>query len=99
MNAFPGALGYQAACIFVTNNFRQALVNGINYLCSKDKKYISGFWFYLGDLCFFLSGFSVCYIGVKLAGLSFVASIVLVSVFMIVLIVRDRKIQNTEINA
>ena len=93
-NAFPGALGHQAACIFVTNNFRQTLVNGINYMCTKDKKYISGFWFYLGDIFFFLSGFSICYIGVKIAGLRFIASIVLVSLFMIMLIIKEKKIQN-----
>lgn len=90
-NAFPGALGHQAACIFVTNNFRQALVNLINYLCSKDKKYISGFWFYFGDICSFLSGFSVCYIGVKFAGLRFVASVVFVSLFMIIVIEKEKK--------
>lgn len=95
-NAFPGALGHQAACIFVTNNFRQALVNGINYLCSREKKYISGFWFYAGDIIFFLSGFSVCYVGVKFAGFGFVASIVLVSVFMIILIAGDKRKQKTE---
>ncbi len=92
-NAFPGALGHQAACIFVTNNFRQALVNGINYLCSKDKQYISGFWFYFGDICSFLSGFSVCYTGVKFVGLRFVASIVFVSLFMIILIVNEKKVR------
>ena len=97
-NAFPGALGYQAACIFVTNNFRQAIVNGINYLCTKEKKYISGFWFYAGDICSFLSGFTVCYIGVKYVGFCFVSFLIFVALFMILLIIKERESKNMPIS-
>lgn len=90
-SAFPGAMGYQAACIFVTNNFRQSVLGGVNYLCTKDKKYISQFLFYAGDICIFFLGFVVCYINIKLMGMRSVAIILLVLLFMISLILKEKK--------
>lgn len=90
-SAFPGAMGYQAACIFITNNFRQSVLGGVNYLCTKDKKYISQFLFYAGDICIFFLGFVACCISIKLAGVRSIAIILLVLLFMISLILKEKK--------
>ena len=90
-SAFPGALGYQASCIFVTNNFRQSVVGGVNYLCTRDKEYITQFLFYAGDICVFILGFIICYICISLAGLRSAAIILLVLILMIVLVFKEKK--------
>lgn len=94
-SSFPGAMGYQASCIFVTNNFRQLVTGGVNYLCTKDKKYISQFLFYAGDICVFFLGFASCYISINLAGVRSVAIILLVLLFMLMLILKEKKMKST----
>jgi len=90
-SAFPGAIGYQAACIFLTNNFRQTVLGGVNYLCTKEKQYISQFLFYAGDIFFFFLGFVVCYVGIKFAGFRSVAILLPVTVLMFGLILNEKK--------
>ena len=96
-SAFPGAMGYQASCIFVTNNFRQSVTGGVNYLCTKDKKYISQFLFYAGDIAVYFIGFISCYLCIKLAGLRSVAFILLPLVFMSVMIYKEKNINTVGI--
>lgn len=90
-SSFYGAMGYQASCIFVTNNFRQMVVGGVSYLCTKDRKYITQFLFYAGDIFIFFTGFVICYISIKSMGVRSAAVVLPMLILMLVLIFKDRK--------
>ncbi len=91
-NAFPGAIGYQASCIFVTNDFRQMVLGAVHYLCDKDKKYIYQFLFYAGTICNFFLGFVVSCTSMKLWGARSAAIVLVVLVFMVALIFKERSL-------
>lgn len=91
-SAFSGAMGYQASCIFVTNDFRQMVLGGVNYLCDKDKKHIYQFFFYAGTICNFFLGFVVSYISIKIWGVRSAAIVLLVLGFMIALIIKEKSL-------
>ena len=91
-SAFEGAMGYQASCIFVTNDFRQMVLGGVNYLCDKDEKYRIQFLFYAGTICSFFSGFIVSCAGIKLWGVRSAAIILAVLIFMTALVIKEKSL-------
>ena len=90
-------MGYQASCIFLTNNFRQSVTGGVNYLCTKDKQYKSQFLFYAGDILVYSFGFISCYLCIKLTGLRSVAFVWLPLIFISVLIYKDKNVSSVGI--
>ena len=54
-NSFPGAYGYNASCIFSTNNCRQIANALTEYSITHEKKLLKKAWFFFGTvLCFHL---------------------------------------------
>ena len=54
-NSFPGAYGYNASCIFSTNNCRQIANALTEYSITHEKKQLKKAWFFFGTvLCFHL---------------------------------------------
>lgn len=54
-NSFPGAYGYNASCIFSTNNCRQIANALTEYSITHEKKLLKKAWFFSGTvLCFHL---------------------------------------------
>ena len=54
-NSFPGAYGYNASCIFSTNNCRQIANALTEYSITHEKKQLKKAWFFSGTvLCFHL---------------------------------------------
>lgn len=91
-SAFGGAMGFVASCIFVTNDFRQMVLGGVNYLCEKDKKYRIQFLFFAGTICNFFLGFVVSCISLKLWGVRSAAIVLVVLLFMVALIIKEKSL-------
>lgn len=95
--SYKGAMGYVSTCIFSTNNFRMTVEGGVNYLCTKDKKYIKQFAFYLGTLVMFFVGIILCYICVRTMGFRSIALVIVPAVFMHIMLMIEKKTEIKEI--
>lgn len=93
-SAFEGAMGYSASCIFVTNDFRQMVLGGVNYLCDKDKKHGVQFLFFAGTICNFFLGFVVSCTSLKLWGVRSAGVALPVLMFMTLLIFKEKTFNN-----
>ena len=88
--SYKGAMGYVSTCIFSTNNFRMTVEGIVNYFCTKDKKYIRQFLFYLGTLLCFFAGVILCCISVNAMGFRSIALVIIPAILMNILIVRNK---------
>lgn len=59
---FRGVDNNPSATTFSTGNFRQLITNLFNYITERDRKYLSGFKFYLFTMLSFHAGVAVLYI-------------------------------------
>lgn len=66
--SFTGALGFASASVFSSNNFRQFIDSGTDYLCTKKKEAGNKFLFFGGSLLFYHIGVIASVAGVLLFG-------------------------------
>ncbi len=89
-SSYKGAIGYVSTCIFSTNNFRMTIEGIVNYFCTKDKKYLRQFIFYLGTLLCFFAGVILCCISVKIMGYRSISLVIIPAVLMHIMLIKNK---------
>lgn len=97
-NAFPGACGYLATSIFLTNNFRQTVIGATNYICTREREHLKNFLFHFGVvICYFL-GCGVSYVCVSLCGFHSITFVLIPLIAIYIILGQEAKAEKNLLN-
>ncbi|MBQ1264623.1 MAG: DUF1275 domain-containing protein [Oscillospiraceae bacterium] len=90
-NAFHGACGFDSTGIFMTNNFRQMVIGGVEYLCGRERQSLHKFWFYFGCLASYFAGCAVSFLLIRAYGFRTIVFAAIPAAVMHIMVIRLKK--------
>lgn len=89
--SFPGARGYIATSIFLTNNFRESITGLTNYICTREKAYLMHFLFYFTTILSYAIGCVVAYYVTMFLGFRAIIYVIAPIILMFIFIIAEKR--------
>ena len=90
-SAFHGACGFEATGVFMTNNFRQMVIGGVQYLCDRKQQDLRHFWFYFGCLASYFAGCGLAFALIRVYGFHTIVFVVIPAMVMHALVIKMKR--------